>query len=100
MTTVDRIFRVPTHLTEWIEYHRMMGVQHFLVCIYPRDQLLIFVDTCHLDASSDEVLAFYKRNGTVTMIDWCPYSINDTERSMQNAMILDCLYLFESRDSW
>lgn len=49
-------------LKEWIEYHRLVGVDHF------------YLYNCGSEDYFAEELGSYLQEGVVTLVDWCPLS--------------------------
>lgn len=78
-----------TYLKEWIEYHRIVGVEHFyLYNNHSRDHYL-------------EVLRPYMDSGVVTLIDWpVPSTPIAAYRAGQCAAYADCFKKVEGESFW
>lgn len=78
-------------LKEWIEFHKLQGVEHFYL---------------YNNNSSDDfrsVLNPYVRNGDVTLIDW-PYTYGKNEHSawirIQTGAYMDCIQKVRNKVKW
>lgn len=76
------------HFKEWVEYHRMLGVDYFLM---------------YDDESTDnwrEVLNPYIREGLVEVIDWSKQHVNQVPRIAQIKAFRDGLRRLEGKAKW
>ncbi|MEI8125426.1 MAG: glycosyltransferase family 92 protein [Parachlamydiaceae bacterium] len=88
--SVTAIFRDEApYLREWIEYHKLLGVEHFY--LYNN----LSQDKCH------EVLAPYVKNGEVDLIEWpmAPHSWSEWD-GIQIAAYKDALERAKKRTAW
>jgi hypothetical protein len=69
------------YLAEWLEYHRLVGVDH------------VFLYNNQSDDNYAEVLAPYLQAGFVTVIDW-PYAYQQPESYR------DCIQRFHAKTQW
>ncbi len=69
------------YLKEWIEFHRIVGVEHF------------YLYNNNSDDGFSEVIAPYLREGLVTLVDW-PHQQKQMEAYM------DCIARFSSETKW
>ncbi|KAH3804766.1 hypothetical protein DPMN_133054 [Dreissena polymorpha] len=70
----------PGRIVEWVEFNRLMGVEH------------IFVYLTNASSELREVLRYYKNMGLVTVLNWTLPVESDIHNFGQMASLHDCLY--------
>lgn len=65
-------------LLDWIEHHRLIGVEHFY--IYDNNSTDLYSDTLSSGWSLGEILNLYIQAGIVTVIEW-PWNVGGSDNS-------------------
>jgi len=82
-------YRSPFLSRQWIEYHWMMGVRHF-----------IHYNADPIDAALRRDLASYENRGMLSFRRWHVPELEDHKWALQTSAMNDCLYLLSDYSEW